>query len=826
MYNSSKDSKLKIGVKSSVADKVKALEGDSRDLKKGDKSSKSTHVEGPPPPPPIVDQSSIKKSSSSKDKDNDKKDKKSSLKVKDKAPSPPSADYRDLPIRDRSSPLPGGFPTDEYPNDKMPPSDKKSTKDKHSSKPATTKTDKHSSKTKMRDVEILPPTPPLDDELIDLAEKKKSRSKDHDHAKDRHHSSDKSKAEKPLLSRSKSERKPSERDIADRERKSSDSDKAGRSDRKERPSTSRRMSLSGMFGSAPSRSKSVKHPTSSTPKSSSKRHSVDVADLSPPKDVSARKITGKAAAVLGAGRPSVGRRDSKMERRKSHGVPDPYAIDDDDVVVVDTPTHDLGGHKHGKDRHKEQSTKSKSKRESVYMSGALDADDDAVLVDGQQAKNGRNADKELDGHAVDRSARPPLKRSNTSTKRASGLKSFFGSFKQPRESDGHVRSRSYDSDDARTGRKRGVGEDADASMRLRRENRRVDRSRRTTEVDGQTDAAPGTSATEAEDVERRRAERRARRAEREAAESVEADKRETERKERRMVRETRRREEKEARETQRSEERRKRRAEREASHAAEEQERKKSETRDAERRARRREEEKSSRPGTDRRRSHVDHVDQKINADDANRHDKHRLRRSTANHDLTSKDRPHASRRQTEHPPDVKPVEGDGDYFSHRPKQSSANKNGGNCVYPSSVKGGADKTSSWVASVNEEPPPPPPAVQTVVDERPKLGDDAAATKDDERRAKKRHSTTAEEQQQDRRRRGAGKEERRREREREPRSDGDSNNSGENPAVRRRSTAYNSLGYEDMSPKAGLDARPTMGGKRNSLFGGLKKMAGF
>ncbi|GAB7339062.1 hypothetical protein MBLNU457_5719t1 [Dothideomycetes sp. NU457] len=806
MPKASKDSKSKTSAKGSVAERIKALESDKKvdDLKSTVKPD-AIKAEEHETQPDLIDDAPAKTSSASKDKLKVKHDKRSS-KLKD-------VEILDLPVREKSSPLPGGFPTDDLLDETPPSPEKVSSKSKKSS---TSKTEK-SSKSKSTGADNF--GPPREDILREVS----SKSDEKDVS-----SPGKGKADKPKLSRSKSERKPSDVE-PDKAATTSDSDKVPRSDRKERPSASRGMSFSGMFGmgSTPSRSKSTRQ-SSSTPKSSSKRHSVDIGDLSPPKDIDPKKISGKAADILGTGKPSVGRRDSRMEKRKSKGVPDPYAIDDDDVVMVDVLGDDVAADEsHSKERRKDKvkSSKSKAKRESTYMSGAL-GDADAVLVDASEAPDGVNVVAGPDGfETVEKSSRPALKRSNTTSKRTSGfMSSLFGSSK-PKKEDDFIRTRGYESEDAYTRRKRSTVEDAERAKRLRRENRKVDRPSKTDEPDGHTDAAPGMSATEAEEAEKRRAERRARRAEREAAEVADAEKREAERKERRVAREARRKAEEEA-EARRVEEKRKRRAEREARYAAEEQERRDAEAKDAERRARRREEERSAKPKTERRRSHTDYVERRASDEDAAareaRREERRLRRSAAN--VGDKDRvarPSTHRRRSEYPADTK---GD-DYFAPRPKQRSSPPATTPYMFPKS----ADKTSSWVASVSSDPPPPPPAVETVIDHKPGPGEEVldpgpAIDEMDEKtarelRRKKRMSLPLDEYEIEAEKRRRRKEERRAAevKSRSGESDGD--------AIRRRGGASNSLGYDDMGSRT-FDGRGASSGKRNSLFGGLKKMAGF
>ena len=90
------------------------------------------------------------------------------------------------------------------------------------------------------------------------------------------------------------------------------------------------FSMFGM-GATPSRSKSTRERPHA-----SRRHSVAVDDsgmMSPPPDeIKPKDMSAKAAKVMG-----VSRSKSTREKTKSRKVPDPYAIDDDDLVMVDNP---------------------------------------------------------------------------------------------------------------------------------------------------------------------------------------------------------------------------------------------------------------------------------------------------------------------------------------------------------------------------------------------------------------------------------------------------------------------------------------------------------
>ena len=85
----------------------------------------------------------------------------------------------------------------------------------------------------------------------------------------------------------------------------------------------------------------------------------------PPDDVKPKEMSAKAAKVMG-----VGRSKSTREKTKSRKVPDPYAIDSDDMVMVDNP-EDSAKDVPQFDIPKERKKSSKSKRQPNFMSGGL-----------------------------------------------------------------------------------------------------------------------------------------------------------------------------------------------------------------------------------------------------------------------------------------------------------------------------------------------------------------------------------------------------------------------------------------------------------------------
>ena len=439
----------------------------------------------------------------------------------------------------------------------------------------------------------------------------------------------------------------------------------------------------------------------------------------------------------------------------SSAVPDPYAIDDDDdIVMVDAADNDahetsppLANQEQSGKPHVSRSKSKRTSRNEKLVSSSIE---DAVLVDADGPSSGGNAE-EIGISSPQRSPkRSATKRMPTSTKEvAGGFMSLFGGFRrkererrQSDEDDARVTSRGLEDEDSPNRRKRlsgGVGSGAgeEFAQRSRGATRARRRSYRASDTEGPvTDDA--FKNTDVEDAGARKAQRRARRAEREAnGEFVESGNRDVRRKDRERdreraayeakkaraaeVREKRMREEQEY-ETRRSEERRARRAAREA-------EAKEADARDAERRARRRERQKEREAATevderprskptdrDRHRSYNDKARAAADDDHARRlkHDERRLKRSSTTAAVPDK----SSRSR------AAPIE---DYFdprnsrNHRRKTSDNSHGSGEKAGRPYLPTGKDKTSSWVNSVNASPPLPPPVEGTVLDPPPGKG---------------------------------------------------------------------------------------------------------
>lgn len=875
---SSSASKGTTVVKGSVADRIKALQSD----KKGHVEP------APPPPPPLVDlgfdldpdfeplseQPQKPSASSKKNTGASKVTSKSSSKKKDKDSSPPLDPIVDLPKA--RSPVPGGFPLDDEIVEVIEASAMADKAYKKSAKAnrKTTKSTKaeavvdvppppfmpntsHKSKSKSAAEERskLPTPPPEPEVLTDAPSPRKERAKvvrsqgasswgfwgaapkQEPRKKSKDDSPTNSKPSTPGLVRSKSARKASDKDTEGLS-KSSGSDKAAKTP--SRPKSSRGTSFSLFGGAPPSRSRSMR-----APKSSSRRASVDpdTGMMSPPEDEKVIRVSAKAAKVMGIGtsRPSVGRSGSTREKGKSRGtihasapksfadaqstgVPDPYAIDDDIVLVrgaadmVDMPAPKLS---RNRSLPKDAGANRTSKRDSRISDGVL-VDTDGP-TDGAEVVTGPD-----DMAFVEAPRRTPLKRSASSAKKSDGFMGLFGLSRRntTRESDDRgARREVQDNEDGVSRHKRGSVRYEDESAKRPR------RSRRVSDTDGfMTDAMP--ASTDVEDPEARRA-RRARRAERErdsaAAEEKAARRREREREKEREAHETRKvkarevrdrrlREEQEL-EARRQEEKRARRATREQRRAQEEQARREDEAREAEYHARRRERERdretagaddprsrpsnSDRPRTSRRQSHVDGPTRASEHDAARRqrHDERRPRYSTTH---TPAER------------SARPVE---DYFD--PCNGHSQHDAPQTAPARPYLASGDKTASWVNSFHAEPPLPPPVEGTVLEGAPDLnGGDTTADEEARRDTRRIRPGGAGGS----RKQGSYREEGRRDGRREERRVGaegfrSSDGSGAGERIVRRKSAFPSLA--DGGTRA-WDERPAGPGKRGSWF---KKFTG-
>lgn len=335
---------------------------------------------------------------------------------------------------------------------------------------------------------------------------------------------------KPSVSHSKSTKVSKDKEPEEKSSKASGSDKEPSSKSTERPKPTRGNSLSSfMFGGPPPsamRNGGSERRKSTTSRSSSRRQSLaDSGVMSPPED---SPVTSKAAKLMGfSTKPS--RRSSVKEKSKSYA--DPYPIDDDDMVMINT-----------KDAQTPSKSKPKvvtdAKRATKVRSKTISGDEDLVMVDSPVALDSANEDFD----------RPKLQRSNTGSKKTGLFGSLFGGGAKlvdrtrstpatdnednatPVRSRGTSRRRSTvvspaeeptDADVARKERraKRAAAEKAEEEERLAREERRRQRrDREKADLEARQERAREKARKEREADEQRREERRARRKEKEAAE--------------------------------------------------------------------------------------------------------------------------------------------------------------------------------------------------------------------------------------------------------------------------------------------------------------------
>lgn len=379
----------------------------------------------------------------------------------------------------------------------------------------------------------------------------------------------------PGLSRSKSTRTPREKEGEDRKEveKSSGSDKDGRSKKSDRPGkTTRGTSFSNfMFGGPPPsamRPKPARRSSTAGGSRSSSRQRSDGGLMSPPPEADL-DMTGKAAKLMGVKSSKLDR--SKSVKGKGKGMyprslidsfncganhvglaaPDPYPIDDDDMVMINAPEEPrlVNG---TKDKSKTKS--SKSKREVGYpflynpgqtsqpfssqgfgkethtdgkvlhkqvksRSNTISHDDDVVMVDnptpgGEPLITSGPDDLAFVDHP------PQLKRSNTAKKAAGFFGSFFGG-------GGATATKATEDRRPRTATLTTDAEDHDLPIRTKSTSKRHSKL---PDGDGFTTDAPAETDAGAE---ARRADRRAKRDARDQAEEAERAERERRRKERR-----------------------------------------------------------------------------------------------------------------------------------------------------------------------------------------------------------------------------------------------------------------------------------------------------
>ncbi|KAF7118258.1 hypothetical protein CNMCM5793_007674 [Aspergillus hiratsukae] len=505
--------------------------------------------------------------------------------------------------------------------------------------------------------------------------------------------------------RSKSTRHSRRQEVPNEAERSSGSDRDKRRGSKEdRATTFSNFILGGP--PAPTRTKSSRRHGASASKQASRRPSIDMneAAMPTPSPDEGFKVSGKAARVMGVGVSRHKERPRGTRRRSS--VRDPYAVDDD-IVVVDR--EEVDGHSPKEDSRESRGSRKRSSTKS--RSRAHEFQDDAVTVEPDQSHQGPEVMSGPDDLAVVEAARERrVKRSNTLPKKqdTGGFMGLLGSLRRNArpEMPDRRKSRPYRDEDVRYM----TEPERDEARRSRRDERRRRSMRPDIDAEGfVTDGGPvgGIQDAEAEEAEARRAARRSHRTSRHAPsdqvredEAKEAEERRAKRREREQARERemyeRQIREDEEREARRQEERRARRAAREAQRAKEEQEAREAEARAeakaAERRERRRQREAEMlenpayNSGSRRR---PPRASEKAPEDYYldHRHDvEQKPRRSHRSVDEGEKSR----RRGSRAPEPVRPP----------PMMSGARR---------------DKTTSWVDSQAADPPEPPPIVPTMLD---------------------------------------------------------------------------------------------------------------
>lgn len=164
----------------------------------------------------------------------------------------------------------------------------------------------------------------------------------------------KEKLQAPGLARSKSTKTAKEKEVEKSSAKSSGSEKEKKPE--PRPPKSRGSSFGGLFGPPPARARPVRRASITASKNTSHRQSADVDAMvlpSPPAE-DGPEMNSKAAKLMGTGTGKLGRKESTRGKQKIAGkiafqaeifsvgvtdfyglaVPDPYPIDDDDMVLV------------------------------------------------------------------------------------------------------------------------------------------------------------------------------------------------------------------------------------------------------------------------------------------------------------------------------------------------------------------------------------------------------------------------------------------------------------------------------------------------------------
>ena len=588
------------------------------------------------------------------------------------------------------------------------------------------------------------------------------------------------------LTRSKSTKtvKEKEKEMVKSDTKSTDSDKPEKVEKPKKaesrpPKTRNSSGFGSLFGGPPPRAKTVRRSSqTSGPKATSRRASVDVdaPGLPSPPAEDAPEVSGKAAKLMGVGTGQSNKKASSKGKQKGEdllqilgehrdfansdhlAVPDPYAIDSDDMVMVDgledpiinapipkktsqlkSKTFEPEPASLRKDlpdrtRSKKDSKieHSKSKRQSR---AGNDFEDDLVMVDAGPSSGADVAEGPDDMQFI---TKPKgLTRSSTSAKKSESRKSgLFGGFLKTRTTDTVERPRSKTIVEQEvTPRKRTVTGGDDSAKRPRRDEQSRDGRKRSEKTDRAEQgyvydtAGDPAGATEAEEADARREERRAKRAEKDLTAREETLKYEADRRLKRrdaeknklkddkdQVKRSKKEDDAEAR---RQEDKEARRTAREARRAKEEEQ------------ANRDLEEEILKPRSKRR-----DTDKELPAESSSRPRKSDRRRSYIDRPALEVDESRRTRRE-ERPKSVRrkstaPVE---DYFDPR--------NGTRGAPDTDPYGGNEHTASWVKSQASDPPEPPLVEPTIVEPAPDLraasGADDLKAEEDLRRSSHRKS---------------------------------------------------------------------------------------
>lgn len=380
----------------------------------------------------------------------------------------------------------------------------------------------------------------------------------------------KERAPVPGLVRSKSTKTAKEKETEKVSAKSSGSDKDRKAE--SRPAKSRGSSFGGFFGGPPPpRTRPLRRQSVATSKNTSRRQSVDAEAIglpSPPAEV-VPEMNSKAAKLMGTSGGKLARKESTRGPPKTSGiqsrraktdptenanrrhlvVPDPYPIDDDDMVMVGGLDYPIVSDPSPKSKgvRKDKTTDSKAKKEvksippsqpgftrskrspskkqvsdewgkaDVFpnleqVKPAPEPADDIVMVEAGPSSDGAELPslQEALAFAEPPSAPAPQRPSTSARKSDNKIMGLFGLRKTRRAPETYERPRSKAivDDDVNLRRKRTVGGGNDATKRVRRDDRKVRRSERPDiDADGFVTDAPlerdATEYVEAKNDERR-----------------------------------------------------------------------------------------------------------------------------------------------------------------------------------------------------------------------------------------------------------------------------------------------------------------------------------